>query len=54
MNYVKNVFAVTPEDVQHMTQKYLRADDMTLVIVGDKKKVEEQITDYAKPKPEEK
>lgn len=54
MNYVKNVFAVTPEDVRHMTQKYLRADDMTLVIVGDKTKVEEQITDYAKPKPEEK
>jgi len=53
-NYVKNVYAVTPSDVQQMTQKYLRPDDMTLVIVGDKKKVEEQIKDYAAPKPEEK
>ena len=53
-NYVKNVFAVTPEDVRQITQKYLRADDMTLTIVGDKKKVEEQIKDYATPKPETK
>ena len=51
-NYVKNVFAVTPADVQQITQKYIRPDDMTLVIVGDKKKVEEQIKDYASPKPE--
>jgi predicted Zn-dependent peptidase len=53
-NYVKNVFAVTPEDVRLMTQKYLRTDEMTLTIVGDKKKVEEQIKDYATPKPETK
>ena len=53
-NYVKNVFAVTPEEVRQMTQKYLRPDDMTLTIVGDKKKVEEQIKDYATPKPEAK
>ena len=51
-NYVRNVFAVTPADVQQITQKYIRPDDMTLVIVGDKKKVEEQIKDYASPKPE--
>ncbi|MCX6134405.1 MAG: pitrilysin family protein [Ignavibacteriales bacterium] len=51
-NYVKNVFAVTPADVQQITQKYIRPDDMTLVIVGDKKKVEVQIKDYASPKPE--
>ncbi len=51
-NYVKNVFAVTPADVQQITQKYIRPDDMTLVIVGDKKKVEEQIKDYANPNPE--
>ena len=51
-NYVKNVFAVTPADVMHTTQKFIRPDDMTLVIVGDKKKVEDQIKDYASPKPE--
>jgi predicted Zn-dependent peptidase len=53
-NYVKNVYAVTPGDVEHISQKYLRPEDMTLVIVGDKKKVEDQIKDYANPKPEEK
>ena len=34
--------------------KYIRTDDMTLVVVGDKKKVEEQIQDYATPSPEKK
>jgi zinc protease len=53
-NYVKNVYAVTPLDVQQITSKYIRADDMTLVVVGDKKKVEEQIKDYATPSPEKK
>ncbi len=50
--YVKHVYAVTPADVQKMTQEYLRDKDMTLVIVGDKKKVEDQIKDYEKPVPE--
>jgi predicted Zn-dependent peptidase len=54
VNYVKNVYAVTPQDVQQITSKYIRADDMTLVVVGDKKKVEEQIKDYEKPVPEKK
>jgi zinc protease len=53
-NYVKNVHAVTPRDVQQMTSKYIRPDDMTLVVVGDKKKVEEQIKDYATVSPEKK
>jgi zinc protease len=48
------VYAVTPQDVQQITSKYIRADDMTLVVVGDKKKVEEQIKDYAIPSPEKK
>jgi zinc protease len=54
VNYVKNMYAVTPQDVQQITSKYIRADDMTLVVVGDKKKVEEQIKDYATPSPEKK
>ena len=53
-NYVRNVHAVTPEDVKQITARYLRAEDMILTIVGDKKKVEEQIKDYALPKPESK
>jgi zinc protease len=51
-NYVKNIYAVTPEDVRETTEKYIRDKDMTLVIVGDKKKVEDQIKEYAIPHPE--
>ncbi len=42
-NYVQNIYAVSPEKIQEMTQKYLKTDDMTLVIVGDKNKIEQQI-----------
>lgn len=45
--YVKNVFAVTPADVQRMAQTYLRDEEMTLAITGDVKKIKapvEQVT----------
>lgn len=45
---VKNIYAVTPEQIQQMVLKYIRPEDMTLVIVGDKKKIEKQIKDYEK------
>ena len=38
-NYTANVMAVTPEQVQKMTSEYLRDQDMTLVVVGDKAKI---------------
>lgn len=47
-NYVKKVYATTPSDVQSMTQQYIRDNEMTLVITGDKTKVEKQIEEYAK------
>jgi predicted Zn-dependent peptidase len=47
-NYVKNIFAVTPEKVQEMAQKYLKDEEMTLVIVGDKNKVPGQVKRFAK------
>lgn len=47
-NYVKNIFAVSPEKVQEMAQKYLKDEEMTLVIVGDKKKVPGQVKRFAK------
>ena len=47
--YVQRVMAVTPGDVQRTTRAYLRPDAMTLVVVGDKKTVEEQIAPYVKP-----
>ncbi|WP_373519406.1 M16 family metallopeptidase [Pricia sp.] len=40
---VRNMHAVTPEKVQEMTQKYIQPENMTLIVVGDKKKIENQI-----------
>ncbi|MEP5612053.1 MAG: pitrilysin family protein [Cyclobacteriaceae bacterium] len=45
---VKNIYAVTPEQVSELTKKHIRPEDMTLVIVGDKKKIDQQIKDYEK------
>jgi zinc protease len=42
-NYVQNVNAVTPEDVQRMTQEYIKPDEMTIVVVGDKAKISDQL-----------
>lgn len=53
-NYVKNVLAVTPADVQHIAQSQLRDGEMTLVITGDRAKVEKQIEEYTKDTPMEK
>lgn len=47
-NYVKNVHAVTPADVRQIAKTQLRDEDMTLIITGDKEKVEKQIEEYAK------
>ncbi|HEY3430051.1 MAG TPA: insulinase family protein, partial [Cyclobacteriaceae bacterium] len=40
---VKNIYAITPEKVQQMAKDYLKYEDMTLVMVGDKKQLEKQI-----------
>ncbi len=42
-NKVKNMHAVTPEKVSEMTRKYIRPENMVLVVVGDKAKIENQI-----------
>lgn len=52
--YVKNVHAVTPKDVQRITQTQIRDQDMTLVITGDKKKIESQIAEYGRVTEEKK
>jgi predicted Zn-dependent peptidase len=46
-NYVKNIYALTPEKIQEMAQKYIREEDMTLVVVGDKKKVDPQVKKFS-------
>lgn len=44
--YVQKIVAVTPQDVQQMAKKYLNQDKMTIVVVGDKAKIAEQIKSY--------
>jgi zinc protease len=45
--YVQKVNAVTPAEVQAMTAKYIKPEEMTIVVVGDKAKITEQLAPYA-------
>ncbi|HEX9918318.1 MAG TPA: insulinase family protein, partial [Pyrinomonadaceae bacterium] len=45
-NYVQNVLAVTPQDVQRMARQYLKSEQMAIVVVGDKAQVAKQLSDY--------
>jgi zinc protease len=45
-SYVRRVYAVTPQDVQRMAQKYIQDDKATIVVVGDRKVIEEQVKPY--------
>lgn len=50
-NYVKNIYAITPEKVSQTAKTYIQYDKMTKVMVGDKTKVDEQIKQQqSKPK----
>ncbi|HUR98587.1 MAG TPA: pitrilysin family protein [Pyrinomonadaceae bacterium] len=44
--YVQTLTSVTAKDVQDMAKKYLVLDRMTLVVVGDKSKIDEQLKPY--------
>jgi zinc protease len=44
--YVAKVNAVTPAIVQKMTQDYIKPEEMTIVIVGDKAKIADQLTPF--------
>lgn len=44
--YVQKVNAVTPSDVTKMTAAYIKPDQMTIVVVGDKATVAEQVAPY--------
>jgi len=46
--YVRRVYAVTPAEVQKMTAKYIRPEHVTIVVVGDRKTVDEQLAPFAK------
>ncbi len=43
-NYVKNIHAVTPEDVRATAQKYIDPSKMSVAIVGDKKLIDQQLS----------
>ena len=45
-NYVSDVYAISPEQVSEMAREYLRKEDMTLVVVGDRSKVSEQVAPW--------
>lgn len=47
-DYVKNIHSVTPEKVQQMVRDHLKYEDMTLVMVGDKKQLEKQMKSHEK------
>jgi zinc protease len=45
--YVQKVNAVTPADVQKMTAQYIKPEQMTIVVVGDKSQITDQLAPYA-------
>lgn len=45
-NYVARVNAVTPADVQKMTGQYLKPNQMTIVVIGDKSKITDQLIPF--------
>jgi zinc protease len=46
--YVKRIYAVTASQVMEMAKKYLQDDTATIVIVGDRKVIEEQVKPFGK------
>jgi predicted Zn-dependent peptidase len=44
--YVSKINAVTPTIVQKMTQDYIKPEEMTIVVVGDKAKITDQLTEF--------
>ncbi|MFN0157392.1 MAG: M16 family metallopeptidase [Bacteroidota bacterium] len=47
-DYVKTIYSVTPEQVRDLTAKYIRDEEMLIVIAGDKKKIQKQVAPYGK------
>lgn len=45
--YVQKVNAVSPNDVQQMTAEYIKSEMMTMVVVGDKSKISDQLTPFS-------
>ena len=45
--YVQKVNAVTPAEVSKMTAQYIKPSRMTIVVVGDKAKISDQLAPFA-------
>ncbi|MBT1689364.1 M16 family metallopeptidase [Dawidia soli] len=45
-NRVKNIYAVTPEKIQSLAREYFKYENMTLVLVGDKKQLDKQMKSH--------
>ncbi len=45
-NYVSNIQAVTAEDIQRVMKTYLNPGEMTIVIAGDKNKIEKDVVAF--------
>ena len=43
-NYVKNILAVTKDDVQRVAKKYLDPGKIAIIIVGDRQQIEKGIS----------
>lgn len=48
VDQVKNINAVTPQQIREMAKKYIQPEKMTLVVVGDKEKIKEQVNETVK------
>lgn len=46
--YVKRVYAVTPQQVTEMAKKYIKDDEATIVVVGDRKVIEDQLKPFGR------
>jgi predicted Zn-dependent peptidase len=44
--YVQKIYAVTPQEAQQVAQKYIGAEKLTVVVVGDKQKITDQLAPY--------
>jgi zinc protease len=45
--YVQKINAVTPDEVRKETAEYIKPEEMTIVVVGDKAKISEQLAPFA-------
>ncbi len=46
-NYLKNLAAVTSDDVYAMAQKYIRPENATILVVGDKEELSKKLTPFS-------